>query len=80
MRMAPWRAPSQLTAPCGMRIRFGTRTTTPRRTPRLTAHLQLSPSPVLTRGQFGVRLNRHACGEHKLASRWGGLAGRRGAN
>ena len=47
MRMAPARAPSQLTAPCGMRILPG-RSTQPVGASRLAAHLQPTP-PIDTR-------------------------------
>lgn len=42
MRMAPARAPSQLTAPCGMRI-LPSRSTQPVGASRLAAHLQPTP-------------------------------------
>lgn len=62
MRMAPRRAPSQLTAPLRHAHPFRGSLGDPAGPSRLSAHHQSSPSPLPTRGQFEFRRNRYVCG------------------
>lgn len=62
MRMAPRRAPSQLTAPLRHAHPFRGSLGDPAGPSRLSAHHQNSLSPLPTRGQFEFRRNRYVCG------------------